>query len=609
MDLIAISYKNIWPFENQLQTIFFDKWNFLIKSPIWSWKSFLFFDWPIYWLYKFSSRNILNIKSKTWFIKLLFSINNETYLITRDLKSWKSKDSCTSRLYKIHWQLKIDNGKWDQNSQLKSLDIQDLLSNQLEELSFKNETDLQQNLSSFLPEKEVFLSTIFLMQDAPNIFELQPAERLNVLKSVFWLLSIDSATEIISERRRDIQAKIKVHSDTSSYDSKLKKLLNSYISSYKTLSESQLFNNVILRDNEVSSFIQEITILAEKININEFETSNFPKHLSEEIENILNEQKEKYQKLNHEIENLNSNIKEQIVWISEAEDKEKVSKAEILEIEKKINSIDEKKLLEMKKKKLNLISTQNELNSSVDKNQIYSFFESNIENFDDLKIKNSEEINLQITNNIIEKLKNKWVFFKSEQNTIQAKINTISEQKKNIQNQIDDLKLEKWTNIYKIYLTEIDKIRQWLNNEFSILETEISNLTEKEKTYQESQKNLEKKIQQFEKSFDSQTIFNCEKIWANCPFIQKINKKTFDELEKQKKLLNDEKTNLEAKIQSEDLNKKIKKAKEKKTKTKDELTKLEDKPESFLKDFFKELDEKKTWIDKQIRELKLWWKQ
>jgi hypothetical protein len=55
----------------------------------------------------------------------------------------------------------------------------------MEEISFKNETDLQQEISAFLPPKEVFLSTIFLMQDADNIFELDPRDRLSVLKNVF----------------------------------------------------------------------------------------------------------------------------------------------------------------------------------------------------------------------------------------------------------------------------------------------------------------------------------------------------------------------------------------------------------------------------------------
>jgi hypothetical protein len=58
----------------------------------------------------------------------------------------------------------------------------------LEEIVFKNETDLQASLDALLPPKEVFLSTVFLLQDADNIFEMRPSDRLIVLKNVFNLL-------------------------------------------------------------------------------------------------------------------------------------------------------------------------------------------------------------------------------------------------------------------------------------------------------------------------------------------------------------------------------------------------------------------------------------
>ncbi len=79
----------------------------------------------------------------------------------------------------------------------------------LEEISFKNETDLQSTLETFLPPKEVFLSTVFLLQEADNIFEMKPAERLTVLKNVFDMLGIDDAKETVQEKKREVQYKIK----------------------------------------------------------------------------------------------------------------------------------------------------------------------------------------------------------------------------------------------------------------------------------------------------------------------------------------------------------------------------------------------------------------
>ena len=100
LNLIAISYQNIWPFKDQTVSLVFEKGNYLIKAPIWTGKSFLFFDWPTFALYKSSTRNILNIQSKTWFVKLLFSLDWENYFVIRNLKQWKVKDSISSHLYR-----------------------------------------------------------------------------------------------------------------------------------------------------------------------------------------------------------------------------------------------------------------------------------------------------------------------------------------------------------------------------------------------------------------------------------------------------------------------------------------------------------------------------
>src|SRR3989338_8690386 len=146
----------------------------LIKAPVGSGKSFLFFEGPIYGLYKYSSRNVLNIKSKEGFIKVLFEIHQETYLIIRKIKKGKSKDSCESQLYKIEGDISFDNQDPLQNDK----DIEVLLKQQTslkrDEISFKNESDLQQTLQTILPPREVLMNTIFLMQDSDNIFELTP---------------------------------------------------------------------------------------------------------------------------------------------------------------------------------------------------------------------------------------------------------------------------------------------------------------------------------------------------------------------------------------------------------------------------------------------------
>ena len=101
LDLLAVSYWNIGPFRDQKKTLFFHKGKYLIKAPIGSGKSFLFFDGPSYALYKSASRNLLNIQSKIGMIKLLFAYNDQVFLIKRTLKKGKSKDSCASQLFRL----------------------------------------------------------------------------------------------------------------------------------------------------------------------------------------------------------------------------------------------------------------------------------------------------------------------------------------------------------------------------------------------------------------------------------------------------------------------------------------------------------------------------
>jgi hypothetical protein len=45
---------------------------------------------------------MLNAQSKEGFIKILFEANDELYLLIRNLKAGKSKDSCSSTWYKIN---------------------------------------------------------------------------------------------------------------------------------------------------------------------------------------------------------------------------------------------------------------------------------------------------------------------------------------------------------------------------------------------------------------------------------------------------------------------------------------------------------------------------
>ncbi len=195
-------YKNIWPLKNKEILVNYKDGKILIKAPIGTWKSFLFFDGPIYGLYKSSERTIINKDSKKWEIQLLFSQDDNFYLIIRKIsltKTWK--DSTKSEFYSIvkdknfiDYLNNINNDKIIE----KNNDILTLLKFyqiKLENLTteFKQERELQDNLNSLLIPKEVALSTTFLPQNSDNIFEMEPSSRINILKKVFGIMGIDDA--------------------------------------------------------------------------------------------------------------------------------------------------------------------------------------------------------------------------------------------------------------------------------------------------------------------------------------------------------------------------------------------------------------------------------
>ena len=505
MDLLAISYKNIWPFKDKLISIFFDSWKYLIKSPIWSGKSFLFFDGPMYGLYKYSNRNMLNITSKEWFIKLLWDFEWEKYLLVRKLIKWKAKDSCQSALFKIDG-LDFVNfaAKFEKKIISENIDIQEILQNDMtiniEEIKFKNETDLQLHLNSFLEPREVFLSTVFLMQDNDNIFEMVPADRLNVLKNVFWLIGIDEAKEKIMEKKREIVSQIKANEDSSKYDLKLKKLIGEYLDCFEYLKWIDL---EWLNLGNYKEFLDDMNMIKEKINANEFEVGNFPIELNKIIDEKIEVSKNEYNKILNQKESLIKN-KENIQNQEKLFNKEKNEIINIIKnLEQKIESLDQIKMDKLKKQKIEVQNKMDEINGKIKKIKIENsrFRLQNLMPEWQIWIEILENATIGDYYNLIQDLVSKWSLYKA--------------QKDGLDNEIKNIEILKEK--------EIDRLKN-----------EIKNLEEKKNMREEEMKKLNKSIEIFENNMQEQEIFECEKIANNCPFIKVINKKTFENLQEQK---------------------------------------------------------------------------
>lgn len=130
-------------------------------------------------------------------------------MIIRDIKQTKAGgDSVQTRLFLV--QTDALDELFD-DMLVSDLDIQHILESRytLDEQIFKSQQELQDYILSLLPPKELFLTTTMLMQDSFNIFELGAAERIQVFKHLFNLLSIDDGKDILADHKRFLQAKVK----------------------------------------------------------------------------------------------------------------------------------------------------------------------------------------------------------------------------------------------------------------------------------------------------------------------------------------------------------------------------------------------------------------
>ena len=522
LNLIAVSYQNIGPFKNKLLSIIFDKWNYLIKAPIWTWKSFLFFDWPTYALYKTWTRNLLNIQSETWFIKLLFSINWEVYYIVRNIKKWKVKDSTTSHLYNCALSEDEFFDNIEDRGPLKPwFDIESILRSKewiLEEVVFKNETDLQQQLDMVLPPKEVFVSTIFLLQDSENIFEMQPSERLEVLKNVFWLLWIDESKTTVKDKLRDVAAQIKALQDVSTYESKLGIYLWTIFQDYSILENSSIARDIVLSAKDE---IDELKMFKENLSINNFtlpeECSNFIEQLQESLKGLRDEYQKKQATLSAYNEQ-NHWLDVQIQWFQREIFNEK---NEISNIEKKLANINPEQLKILREDKKKLTEQQELLESQAESDNCKSFYEKNKIL---LNLSERTSFSLSMNQQFIHELMSQWTTLKSKNEWLEDRLQNLEQKEK--------LEQESLKNQEKT-----------INERWTMYKNEL--------------KSLEENLESFEKQVESEAEFSCEKINSQCPFIRVINKQYFQQREEERKKILEKKEQLEQRIKDENFEVKI----------------------------------------------------
>ena len=99
MKLLSLHYTNIGPFQDQTVRIEPHRGSYIIKAPIGSGKSVLFFDGPVFAFYKKSARPLLNIKSQKGEVVVEFEHHGMQYCIQRNLTKTKTGESVKSLMW------------------------------------------------------------------------------------------------------------------------------------------------------------------------------------------------------------------------------------------------------------------------------------------------------------------------------------------------------------------------------------------------------------------------------------------------------------------------------------------------------------------------------
>ncbi len=536
IDLIVAYYENIWPFKDKCCSLIFDKWKYLIKAPIGSGKSFLFFDAPRYALYKDSSRNMLNLQSKSGEISLIFEVEWNYYLIKRSLKHTSAgNDSCMSLLYNINytWEdLLYDiknlawNGEilqWWENI-IEKFESQNGKMRTLENISFKNETDLQTSLESFLSPKEVFLSTVFLLQDADNIFEMRPADRLIVLKNVFNLLWIDDAKEKVQEKKKEVWYKLKALMDHSLQDSKLRANLKSLWGNIKSLKEDGELKDILSLNDE---FFENIEWFFDQISLNDFSLVWLDYSPFEKTESLIKSKMDTVIKLDAQLSEFNQQVSALRQQNSKISSEIKAAKENISGLKSKIENIDAKKWDELKENRMKLYQKWESLNLNAkysDFSELIEFWNKSAENDDSFDALDMPK-DLKSAFDILQIVKNAWISLRALIESGKVKLENI------------DLQAKNWKENHDREIERMKDLKSRKDDEIKLQQT---------------------RIEELDKMWAENSDFDCPDLCKKCPHISAINKQQYEQYTQQKKKLNQTLETMKAEYEKQDFDNKIK---------------------------------------------------
>lgn len=593
LNIFAISYHNIWPLYEQPFTVFFHQGKFLINAPIGTGKSFLFFDGPLYGLYKYSERKLLNNCSTTGYIKVLFSLYDQYYLITRDLSPGKTKDSCSSSLYMVSVfspEILSSYPTIAPNS-----DIEQILKNlkiQLEQISYKNEVDLNMGMMDLLPPREVFVNTMFLLQDSGNIFELTPANRLLVLKNVFGLLGVDEIKDKMGQVKRDIQTQKKIYSSTEEVDKKLKLLLWKLLEQVKNSAEYLLLT-------PYQEAIQDLKLVYESVNIEKFSLDQQFFSLYEQLFQYLQQEYSSYTTLKTRTENSEKEMSTTQQQLEGYHKELHLLQEKKCELDQQISGLDPKILEDLKAQKTEYIQQLEYFSNFPDKQKIIDFVSKHPDLFPDF----TRRGDFGDFKSIVQMLIDQWKVLKLQQENLESRMQRKQDEQKNLEKMLAEFDIHCEGSKYALlYQQSIDTL---IHQRESLLKDEKNALEQLDRELlrmQETTTILREKITHYQEILQQKLPFYQHYLSPEI-FDEEIKKSSYVDIQAELELLQTEEENIKKTLGLEKIYQQQQERKQNIQKLTEEVEAIVKTPRRFLQDFFEQLDHDKQQIQEQYQVL------
>lgn len=313
------------------------------------------------------------------------------------------------------------------------------------------------------------------MQDAENVFELQPAQRVQVFKHLFGLVGIDHAKEIISAKRKELQTTIKVKGDTEQSSIKLRTAISTVVTLLNGLeSITQIPKEMIAVIQKIitQSFFSDIKLIQENIQIEQFSIEDIDQSLFDSLQTEIENYKAMAASLQGKLDQLEQTLAAGESDVISLRTQIDGHQRELEILNDQLANIDTTKLQLLKKEIKDLQLNQQKISQGHDLNVFAT--------------QGYEVTDLLSAANLLEQLKSQGVQLNAQLETIQLK----------------------QTQLEKDYQNELTKKQQ-----------------------------LEEQLAQLSKEYDDENKFHCDLIKADCPYIKVIKKEGADLLVRQQKKL------------------------------------------------------------------------